>query len=54
MKTELLIDEDLMRRKALDAAKRQKTVWVELGQYIFTIYKDKLYRNWGFLSFEAY
>ena len=45
---------ELLRQKALEAAKRHKTSWIELGQYLYSIYKDKLYKAWGFLSFETY
>ena len=43
-----------LRQQTLDAAKRHKASWIELGQYLGTIYKDKLYKVWSFLSFEAY
>ncbi len=42
------------RYKVLDAAIGFKSSWIELGQYLFTAYKDKLYREWGYLTFEAY
>ncbi len=48
------IQEDLLREKAIEAAKKHKASWIELGQYLFSIYKDKHYRTWGYLSFEAY
>jgi hypothetical protein len=44
----------MLREKVCDAARRYKASWIELGQYLFTIYKDKHYRDWGHLSFEAY
>ncbi|MBI3307587.1 MAG: hypothetical protein HYZ84_07275, partial [Candidatus Omnitrophica bacterium] len=37
-----------------EAAKRHRASWIELGQYLFTIHKDKHFKNWGYLSFEAY
>ncbi len=45
---------ELLRKKALDAAKHHKASWIELGQMLYSIQKDKLYRDWGFLSFEIY
>jgi hypothetical protein len=42
------------RYKILEAAKGFKSSWIELGQYLFTVYKDKLYKDWGYLTFEAY
>lgn len=43
-----------LREKTADAAKRHKASWIELGQYLFSIHKDKLYKAWGFLTFETY
>ena len=43
-----------LRQSAQDAAKRHKASWIELGQFLFTIHKEKHYREWGFISFEAY
>jgi len=45
---------ETIRRQTLDAAKQYKASWIELGRYLYTIYKDKHYKSWGFLSFEAY
>ena len=42
------------RYKALESAKNFKSSWMELGQYLCTVYKDKLYKEWGYLTFEAY
>ncbi len=45
---------DSIRYKVLDSAKGFKSSWIELGQYLFMVYKDKLFRDWGYLTFEAY
>ncbi len=45
---------DALRESALQSARQFKTCWVELGQFLFVIYKDKLYKAWGFLTFETY
>ncbi len=45
---------DSLRQQTLRAAKQHKASWVELGQYLHTVFKDKHYRDWGFMSFEAY
>lgn len=45
---------DQLRQKTLEAAKRHKASWIELGQYLHTIYKEKLFRHWGFFAFETY
>ena len=45
---------DSFRYQILDAAKNFKSSWIQLGQFLFTAYKDKLYKDWGYLTFEAY
>ena len=42
------------RYKVLDAARGFKSSWMELGQYLFTVYRDKLFKEWWYLTFEAY
>lgn len=42
------------RYKALEAARDFKNSWIRLGQHLYTIHRDKLYRAWGFVEFEAY
>ena len=48
------IDESSLRYKVLEEAKSFKTSWVGLGQILCTVWKDKLYKEWGFGTFEAY
>lgn len=48
------LEPESMRYKVLEAARNFKSSWFSLGQYLYTVYKDKLYRQWGFLTFEAY
>ena len=45
---------ETLRQKTLETARRHKASWIELGQYLFSIQKDKLFKQWGFLSFETY
>ena len=45
---------DSFRYKVLDAARGFKSSWIELGQYLYTVYKDKLFKDWGYLAFETY
>jgi hypothetical protein len=42
------------RYRALDAAKHFKSSWIELGQLLYSIHRDKLFRDWGYLTFDAY
>lgn len=46
--------EEEIRGKTLQTAKSYKASWIELGRYLQTIYKDKMYKGWGFLAFETY
>ncbi len=48
------LDENSMRYRVLQSVKNFKTSWMDLGQALYTVWKDKLYRDWGYLTFEAY
>ncbi len=48
------LDPASFRYKALDCAKQFKNSWMELGRCLYSIYKDKLFKDWGYLTFEAY
>jgi hypothetical protein len=48
------VSEDSMRYKALESARDFKTSWIGLGQTLFTVWKDKLYKEWGYQEFETY
>ncbi|MBI4227486.1 MAG: hypothetical protein HY600_04315 [Candidatus Omnitrophica bacterium] len=43
-----------IRAEALEAAKRFKTTWIDLGRVLWTVWKDRAFREWGYLTFEAY
>ena len=43
-----------LRVKAVEVAKKHKSSWIELGQYLFSIYKNKLYKEWCYQAFETY
>lgn len=45
---------DNLRSKVLEIAKKHKASWIELGQYLFSIHKDKLFKQWSYMTFEAY
>ncbi len=45
---------DNLRNKVLDIAKKHKSSWIELGQCLYSVHKDKLFKSWGFMTFEAY
>lgn len=48
------LDENSVRYRVLQSVKNFKTSWMDLGQALYTVWKDKLYRDWGYLTFEAY
>ena len=43
-----------IRYETLEAAKRFKSSWVELGRMLWTVWREKKYREWGYLTFDAY
>jgi hypothetical protein len=43
-----------LRYQTLNAAKQFKLSWIELGQMLWTVYKQKKFREWGYLEFGAY
>lgn len=48
------VDEGSMRYRILQNAKNFKTSWIDLGQSLYSVWKDKLYKEWGYNTFEAY
>jgi hypothetical protein len=48
------IDRDSIRYRVLQSAKNFKTSWIELGQALYSVWKDKAYKEWGYLTFDAY
>ncbi|MFH1868115.1 MAG: hypothetical protein ABH843_04000 [Candidatus Omnitrophota bacterium] len=48
------IDNTDIRHIILENAKGFKTSWINLGQALYTAWKDKLYKNWGYDKFDTY
>ncbi len=48
------LEEGSLRYHILESAKNFKSSWIELGRSLYSVYKDKLYKEWGFITFEAY
>ena len=48
------ITDQILRDQILKHAKDFKTSWVKLGQSLFTVYNDKIYKLWGYEKFEYY
>ncbi len=49
-----VLEPGTLRRETLEAAKRFKSSWIELGRLLWTVWKEKSFREWGFLIFDAY
>lgn len=47
-------DEHSLRYRVLKGAKEFKTSWVDLGQALYAVWKDKAYKEWGFTTFDTY
>ena len=45
---------DSLRYQVLKSAKAFKTSWIELGQRLYTVWKDKMYKEWGYSEFDTY
>lgn len=48
------VDKDSMRYQVLQNAKDFKTSWIDLGRALYSVWRDKLYKGWGYGKFEAY
>jgi hypothetical protein len=47
-------EEGSVRHKVLSSAKAFKTSWFDLGQSLYTVWRDRLYKDWGYATFDAY
>jgi len=43
-----------LRHDVLQRAKEFKVSWIELGRSLYAVWKEKLHKNWGYLTFDAY
>ena len=48
------VSESTIRHKVLEDAKSFKTSWIRLGQSLYTVWRDKLYKDWGYSNFDIY
>jgi len=48
------VEEGSMRHRVLYGAKSFKTSWFELGQALYSVWKDRMYKQWGYETFDAY
>ena len=40
--------------RILENAKNFKRSWIELGRSLYSVWKDKMYKTWGYSTFDAY
>jgi hypothetical protein len=48
------LDKNSLRYQILESAKNFKTSWIDLGRALYCVWKDKMYKEWGFGTFESY
>ncbi len=48
------LDSGSLRYHILESAKNFKSSWIELGRSLYTAWKDKAYKEWGYLNFDVY
>lgn len=48
------LDKNSLRYQILENAKNFKTSWIELGRSLYAVFIDKLYKEWGYGSFDIY
>lgn len=48
------VEEGSLRYRILKSAKEFKTSWVDLGRALYTAWKEKLFKSWGYSTFDAY
>lgn len=48
------VTSDKIRENLLEYSKTFKTSWVNLGQSLYPVWKDKMFYSWGFDKFEYY
>lgn len=49
-----MVDATSLRDLAAATSKKFKHSWIELGRILYTIWKDKVYKNWGYQQFDTY
>ncbi|MDD5194315.1 MAG: hypothetical protein PHQ96_01405 [Candidatus Omnitrophica bacterium] len=48
------LDPNSLRHHILESAKNFKTSWIALGRALYSVYKGKLYKEWGYSTVETY
>jgi hypothetical protein len=48
------LDAGSLRYRILETAKNFKTSWLELGRALYSVWKDKVFKEWGYSTFDLY
>jgi hypothetical protein len=48
------LDANSLRYHILESAKNFKCSWIELGRSLYSVFKDKMYKEWGYVNFDIY
>ncbi|MFA4988950.1 MAG: hypothetical protein WC572_05045 [Candidatus Omnitrophota bacterium] len=48
------LDSDSLRYHILENARNFKRSWIGLGRSLYTAWKDKSYKDWGYMNFDVY
>ncbi|MFA5320742.1 MAG: hypothetical protein WBE75_07615 [Candidatus Omnitrophota bacterium] len=48
------VEQGSVREHILQSAKDFKSSWIEFGRALYSVWKDKLYKEWGYSKFEFY
>ena len=48
------LEPESLRFHVLDAVKRFKGNWLELGRFVSAVEKQGVFRDWGFATFDSY
>jgi len=48
------LDSGSLRYHILESAKNFKCSWIELGRSLYSAWKDKMYKEWGYVNFDVY
>lgn len=48
------LDSGSLRYHILESARNFKSSWIELGRSLYSAWKDKMYKEWGYVNFDVY
>ena len=48
------LNADSFRYHVLECTKHFKSSWIDLGQALYSVWKDKKYKEWGYNTFDVY